>query len=161
MATQKQIVADVRAFAQGLGCTCTVRKNGYGEYEARVKHLGDRDYALHYFTDDFTDAVDTANFTLNAIEREQRREREGQRKQAEARRAQYAQDLQTAVDQVQTILGLVGCRVERGTEIDSLNIVTMYSPKTGTHSLNMTFGVRPVSDLIAHAVGFADQQTKW
>lgn len=148
MATQKQILSVIREDAQGLGALVTVRKNLYGEYEARVRMNGERDYVLSYFADDFEDAVQTVLDTLGKIEARQRAE-------GDRRVKAYAAELQTAIDHAQAILNLVGCRLE----VDAQDTVTFYSPKTGSHSLAMRFGVRPVSDLLIHAIGFAEQQT--
>ena len=147
MTTQKQILSVVREYAQDLGALVTVRKNLYGEYEARIRMNGD--YVLSHFSDEFEDAVQTVRYTLDKIEAQQRAE-------GDRRVAQYAQELQTAIDHAQAILNLVGCRLE----VDVQDTVTFYSPSTGSHSLAMRFGVRPVSDLLVHAVGFAQNQTR-
>lgn len=146
--TQKERIAELRDFAADLGALLTIRKNMYGEYETRIRMSGSRAYVLNYLADSFEDALSTANTQLTAI-------RDAQRYEGERRKAQHYRDLDAALKVVQTMLNLVGCRVE----IDPLDTVTMYSPRTGSHSLNMTFGVRPVSDLFAHACGFAEQQT--
>lgn len=148
MTTQKQSLAALRSQAQDLGAIVSIRKNNYGEYDTRIRMNGNRAYVLSYLASEWHDAWATAKLNLDRIEREQRAE--GVRRENE-----YAAQLQTALDQVQTILSFVGCRVE----IDAQDTVTMRSPKTGSHSLSMRLGVRPVSDLIAHACGFAEQQT--
>lgn len=148
--TQKTQLAGLRNLAADLGAVLTIRKNSYGEYEARIRMNGSREYVMHYFGDSFEDAGQTALVALNKIMAEQRAE--GVRRQRE-----YAQALDVAIGQAQVILNLVGCRIE----IDPMGLVTMYSPRTGSHSLNMTLGVRPVSDLLHHVCGFAEQQTHW
>ena len=147
MATQKTILSVIREYAQDLGALVTVRKNLYGEYEARVRMNGARDYVLSYFASDFEDAVQTVRYTLDKIEAKQRAE-------GDRRVKQYAEELALAIDQAQVILSLVGCNLG----VDAQDTVTFYSPKTGNHSLNMRLGVRPVSDLLTHAVGFAQNQ---
>jgi hypothetical protein len=147
MATQRQLLSDLREFAQDLGAVATVRKNLYGEYEARVRMNGERDYVLSYFANDFLDAEETVLYTLNRIRDEQRAE-------GERRRIQHACELDQMIDHAQAILNLAGCRLERG----PMDEVVFFSPKTGTHSLNMAFGVRSPQDVLIHAIGFAQNQ---
>jgi hypothetical protein len=146
MKTQKELLADVQNRAFNANCTVTVRKNSYGEYELRVRLDGKP--RNHYFADSFSDACDTANLILAGVEKEQAK--------VEAKaQAEYDRELQTALDTVNLMLSYVGCLAE----IDAQGTVTMYSPRTGRHSLNMRRGTRPVSDLLVHAMGFAEQQT--
>lgn len=146
--TQKTQLQALRCLAADLGAILTIRKNSYGEYEARIRMNGSREYVMHYFGDSFEDAGQTALDVLNKIKAEQRAE--GVRRQKE-----YKAALDVALAQAASILALVGCTVQ----INSDSVVTFFSPRTGSHSLNMTLGVRPVSDLLAHACGFAEQQT--
>lgn len=147
--TQKEMLATVRDYAADLGFKATIRREPIsGQFIARLIPEGNRNDAEIYAADSFAQAVEILNGELVQIEVEQRRE--GNR-----RAKAYAEELQTALDQAQTILALVGCRLE----VDAQDTVTMYSPKTGSHSLSMRLGVRPVSDLMAHVCGFAEQQT--
>jgi len=66
----------------------------------------------------------------------------------------YQNELDCAVRKARKILALVGCTVRK-----KGCYVTLCSPRTGEHTLNMTLGVRPVSDLMAHVAGFAEMQT--
>lgn len=152
MATQKELLADLRSFAADLGAIVTIRKNAHGEYEARVRMNGSAAYVLEYFASDWLDAEETVLFTLNRIKDEQRAE-------GERRKAQHYADLDVAFGVINTMLSLVHCTVEMSRYTDGRVTVTMRSPKTGTHTLDMTFGNRPVTDLYAHACGFAEQQT--
>ena len=74
--------------------------------------------------------------------------------QAFLSQVQYENDLDCAVRKVRKLLKAVGCKVEKDGAY-----VRLVSPRTGCHSLNMSLGVRPVSDLLIHAQGFAEQQT--
>lgn len=150
--TQKTQLAGLRNLAADLGAVLTIRKNSYGEYEARIRMNGSREYVMHYFGDSFEDAGQTALDVLNKIKAEQRAE--GVRRQE-----QYRKDLDVAIGHAQSILNLVGCRIDVSPSTDGADVVTMISPRTGTHSLNMKLGVRPVSDLLHHVCGFAEMQT--
>lgn len=147
MATQKQTIYRLQATAQEQDARVSIRKNSYGEYEVRMRGRSLAPF-LH-FADSFEDAVATAEFNLTrAAERIAEEER--------ALEAEYQRDLEAAAYNVGSLLATVGCRLE----IDPLGMVTMYSPKTGRHSLNMTRGVRPITDLYAHGIGFAEAQTR-
>lgn len=149
MATQKSILSNLQDVAADLGQVVSIRKNTYGEYEVRTRGVAQpRTEASVYFAADFTDAVETVQTILARVQKAQAAE--GRRRERE-----YARDLQAALDVAQTLLNVVGCRIE----CDPLGCVTMYSPKTGQHSLNMQLGNRPVSDLLHHVAGFAEQQT--
>lgn len=68
--------------------------------------------------------------------------------------AVYGRELDKAVRECRRILSHVGCTVtKRGC------YVSFNSSRTGSHTLNMSYGVRRVSDLTIHAQGFAEQQT--
>jgi hypothetical protein len=144
--TQREHLAILRDYALDLGAVANVRKNSYGEYEARVKMNGEREPYVA-FESTFSDAYDTVKAMLDEIAKRQRAE-------GERREREYQHELDKAYEQARTIMGFVNCTVTRDGET-----VTFHSPKTGSHSLCMALGVRPVSDLIAHACGFAEQQT--
>jgi hypothetical protein len=148
MATQKQTIAELQDKAYTLGCKVSIRKNSYGEYELRMR--GRNLAPFLYAAGDFKDAVDTAQYALADVAKaNDKEERDLDR--------EYERELTIAVNTAQTMLNLVGCWIDR--EADT-NTIVLHSPKTGNHSLNMTRGVRPVSDLLLHACGFAEQQTK-
>ncbi len=65
----------------------------------------------------------------------------------------YENELDCAVRKARRVLASVGCRVEKVGPYVHLD-----SPLTGSHTLNMAYGVRPVSDLMVHVEGFAEVQ---
>jgi hypothetical protein len=64
----------------------------------------------------------------------------------------YEAELDCYVRKARKVLACVGCTVEKRGPY-----VTLISPRTGSHTLNMKRGVRPVTDLMAHVAGFAEQ----
>ena len=147
--TQKQILAALRDYAYDLGAVVSIRKNLREQYEGRVRLNGARDYFVTY-------AGGTFALVHNVLHSHLERLQELQYAEGVKRGREYEAQLQTAVEQGAAILALVGCRLWR--EEDT---VCLSSPKTGTHSLYMKLGVRPVSDLLAHVVGFAEQQASF
>lgn len=65
----------------------------------------------------------------------------------------YEAELDCHVRKVRKMLAGVGCKVHKYG-----HYVTLVSPLTGQHTLNMTPGVRPIGDLMIHAKGFAELQ---
>jgi len=65
----------------------------------------------------------------------------------------YEAELDCSVRKARKILAACGCTVKKDGPF-----VTLFSPTTGGHTLNMARGVRPVSDLMAHVTGFAENQ---
>jgi hypothetical protein len=145
--TQKQTIAVLKAQAAKLFLTVAIRKNSYGEYEARVRREGVREPLLNYFTDAFDDAVGTVKVNLA-------RAQEFADAQERKLDAEYEQALAETVRQFNSLFLSYGCRISRFNEY-----VNLWSPKTGSHNLTMRRGVRPVSDLVAHACGFIEAQT--
>jgi hypothetical protein len=152
--TQKQILQSLRDYAYDLGAVVSIRKNLREQYEGRVRLNGARDYYVTFTGYTFSLVHNVLHSHLERLE--ERQHAEGVKRQRE-----YDRALATAIDQARTILGLVGCEMIVASEQDGdgITIVTLKSPKTGTHALNMSLGVRPVSDLMAHVVGFAEQQS--
>lgn len=144
--TQKQTLANLKTQAAHLNMDVTIRKNSYGEYEVRVKRFGTRANDV-YFSDSFEDAVATAQVNLDGI-------REAQEQEMRNLDAAYERSLRDTIWQFEGLFQRFGCRITRHNEY-----VNLWSPKTGSHNLTMRRGVRPVSDLVAHACGFIEQQT--
>ncbi len=65
----------------------------------------------------------------------------------------YQMALDSAVRSARKVLAAAGCTLRK-----QGCYVSLVSPRTGTHTLNMTRGVRPVSDLLTHVHGFAENQ---
>jgi len=145
--TQKQTIQKLQTVAYKLDLTVSIRKNSYGEYESRVREYGTRRILLDYFADTFEDAVQTISSVLADAQKEE------QAYEQEQDRA-YQMELQSTLHNFASLFSRVGCTLMM---LD--HTVRMISPRTGTHTLNMTRGVRPVSDLVAHACGFIEQQT--
>jgi hypothetical protein len=69
------------------------------------------------------------------------------------REAGYQHHLNCEVRKARKLLAAVGCKLHK-----SGPYVSLESPDTGSHTLNMSLGVRPVTDLMVHVAGFCSQQ---
>ncbi len=149
MTTQKQTLEALTSAAVSVGYTISIRKNAHGEYEARLKRLGER-FASVYFANSFKDAAETLRITLEHLGHEARRMYEILKQEQRRRKAR---DVADAIFNLKALFKTFDCTIH----VDGDGVVTMSSPKTGPHTLNMN--CRPVTDLYAHGMGFAEQQT--
>jgi hypothetical protein len=145
--TQKQMLAAVKDYAADLGHKATVRKEANGDYVARLVANGSRFDGMIIPCSSFADACESLTIQLENIADEQYRI-------GLERAREHDKALAEIVRNFAGLFSSLGL-----TLFMRDHVVTMHSPKTGNHSLDMTFGNRPVSDLIPHLCGFVEAQS--
>lgn len=148
-ATQKQMESGLKVWAYDLGRKASIRRNAHGEYETRISVWGKRNDTITFISPSFDEAHLAGEEELERIE-------DAQRAEGERRKLEHEKTLATVMSNFGPLFSSLNL-----TLFMRDHVVTMISPKTGTHLLNMAFGVRPISDLVPHLCGFIEAQTHY